>query len=97
MNTLIKKDTVIAITCGVYSDYEMLTICKALQNFDIAELSEEYKKDNGSKSFFNFVKWLIVDKRMCDEFDYLELHIGDYRDIDPTITIRNNHPPTDRR
>ena len=84
----IKKDDLFILTHGCYSDYSLITVCKALEDIDILFLKEEYLSTNpeqrGRHSFsdYEFTKWLVVDKRMAEEVHCLEWHLGDYADGD---------------
>lgn len=82
----IKKGSFFALTNGCYSDYEMVTICKATQDIDVSALHDEYLslRPEQAKEFRfkddEFIKWLIVDKKVCKELDYFEWHLGNYSD-----------------
>lgn len=79
---MIKKDELLVLTTGEWSDYEMITICKALVDLDIEVLQSEYIKrynrvDASSVISSRFVTWLI-SKQFMVELSYRELHFSSY-------------------
>ena len=79
----IKKGEIFLFSNGEYSDYEIVTICKAKNDIDIETLKEEYIKNNPDEKedyfeYYKFVKWIIVDKRLADEIEYKEWYLGEY-------------------
>lgn len=81
---IIKKRKVFVVTRGIYSDYELYLVCRALVDIDIDGLKEEYfqeypkQKEEYEFSFERFVAWLIINKKVCEELDYYEWHVGSY-------------------
>ena len=86
---IIKKGKLFVMTHGEYSDYELMTICKASQDIDVFALQEEYLenfKKEGWQTVPNFIKWLTVDKNVAEEFLYTEWHLGTYGNIVSSLT-----------
>ena len=81
---MIKKGKFILISSGAYSDYGVIIIARTLIDIDIPALEKEYKKLN-LKSMYRFVNWLIFEKNVIEEVDYIEIHLGDYDEFKPTI------------
>ena len=86
-NSILKKGTFFVLTTGEYSDYEMITLCIATTDIDVIALRSEYLEINPEQdeafSFEtgDFVKWLIVDKKVCQELDYFEWHVDRYHSV----------------
>lgn len=84
---IIKKDTLFIVTSGVYSNYEVVTLCKARQDIDMDSLRTEYLKmyPEEAKEYlfeeFKFTKWLLVDVNIAEELTYAELHLTDYSTV----------------
>ena len=81
----IKKGSLFVITSGEYSDYQMITLCKATQYIDVSALRTEYLALSADGKWHwndnnKFVKWLIVDRKACKELDYSEFYLGGYGD-----------------
>lgn len=79
----VNKGTILMLSTGEYSDYGIQTLSKAIKDFDIREVSEEYLSENegqrGSYScdFYKFTQWLI-EKKYIETVEYKEWHLGDY-------------------
>jgi len=80
----IKKNEMFLFSAGSYSNYEVITICKAKTDIDIELLKKEYLKNNPDEEEdycfkqYKFVKWIIVDKKLAEEIRYKEWHLGSY-------------------
>jgi len=80
---LIKKDETFIITAGEYEDYNIHGLHKALKDFHMIELKEEYKNKYpqiGYYYYFNyekFVKWIVEIKKISKPINYKECYIGD--------------------
>jgi hypothetical protein len=89
---MIKKGSLFIITSGEYSDYELVTICKALCDIDVQGAKAEYLQaypEQGEDYKFRygkFVTWLINEKRIAKELDYFEWHTDDYGIVDFSVT-----------
>lgn len=88
---IILKDTIFLLTRGEYSDYDAITLCKASIDIDIMALRGEYMALHPEQNYdykfdvYQFVKWIIVDKEICQELDYQEWHLGSYATADFSI------------
>jgi len=82
MEQTVKKDTILIITSGDYSNYGIETVIIANKNFDLKKIGYEYltqfpdEKENISVN--KFIKWLVVDKKLVNEISYSELWIKKY-------------------
>ena len=81
--TPIKKGQLIVITEGAYSSYSIVTVCKALVDFDPVPILKAWRENTKEKLVpWNesslFVKMLIVDLKLLKEIKFRELEIGDY-------------------
>lgn len=89
MSKIVKKGQIMVLTSGDYSDYGINAIFKALEDFDLdAEVQEYYKQEtevqfdrNRRKTGIDFPAWL-VKWRVAEEVDFLEIHTGDYGEVD---------------
>jgi len=87
----IKQGTLLAVSQGEYSDYGVITIAKAKQDFETDVLVQEYLSTRPEQTQayhfkeLEFVKWLVVDKDLLDEADYKELHLDDYSTVSLTL------------
>ena len=81
---IIKEGTIFAITCGKYSEFEVVTICRASTDFDIFELREEYlsihpeQREDCLFKEYEFINWVLVVRCLAEELDYWTWHIGKY-------------------
>ena len=72
------------VSSGSYSDYQIYTIAKVMQDFDIEKAKEEYDKKYTEKcqsrwsEFPRFIKFLTVDKKYIKEIEYQEIYLGDF-------------------
>ncbi len=90
MEGFIKKETMLVLSAGKYSDYMVIAIGKAIQDIDVEQLRSEYfklypeqKKSYGLKPS-QFLSWLITDKKVIEEMNYEEWWFSDYHE--PTIS-----------
>lgn len=73
MDKKVAKGDLIIMTSGDYSDYIIDTLCRALADFDIEEMRQEYlaqfpERDKPySFSGAHFRKWLIADRKLLKE------------------------------
>ena len=73
---------------GEYSDYEVCTLCRATEDINIKIVKRQYfakfpnDKENYCFSHDAFMKWLIVDKKLAEELDYTNFHLGSYGEAD---------------
>jgi len=85
---MIKKGTMFIISSGEYEDYKVMTICRAKADIDPKALYAEYiqvdqqSAEDTISGFGAFAKWMIVDKRLCEELDYTELYLGSIRSFE---------------
>lgn len=97
-DTIIPAGTLVVLTWGEYSDYDMLALCRAETDIDTDALAQEFiamRKDAAADSDeyvstrfsrFAFLKWLVVDKKVLSDQSYAEWHLGSYGDYDGTVT-----------
>jgi hypothetical protein len=88
--SLIRKGERIVISHGAYSDYRILTIAEATEDFDAEFARKEFVvwanlKSLTSKSLsdaneYQFLAWLEIVRRLIVEVpvDWREWHLGDY-------------------
>ena len=79
---IVKKGELLVLTTGEYSDYELITICRAKQDIDLKSLAEEYRQIRRAQDRHSwwgapdgFTKWIIVDKNLADEVPYRECRV----------------------
>jgi hypothetical protein len=79
---VIPAGTLITLSTGEYSDYEVLALGRTVTELDDEALREEYltlypeQRTKYDFRVFQFVKWLMVDKRVLQEVDYVEWFLG---------------------
>ncbi|MBX9582444.1 MAG: hypothetical protein K2X87_19240 [Gemmataceae bacterium] len=81
---IIPRGTVFTVTSGAYSDYSVLAVCRAVADIDTsAELAgylklwPEQKKDYSFHEF-QFLAWLLNERRLAEEVPFMEFHVGTY-------------------
>ena len=85
------KGDLIIMTSGDYSDYVIDILCRALADFDIEEMRQEYlvlfpeEAVRYKFSDVHFKKWLIVDKRLLEELQAREWNFDSYDGADYEI------------
>jgi hypothetical protein len=91
MDKKVAKGDLIIMTSGDYSDYVIDTLCRALADFDIEEVRQEYLAQFPEEavrykfSDTHFKKWLIVDKRLLEELQAREWNFDSYDGADYEI------------
>jgi hypothetical protein len=79
---MIPKGTLFLLTEGEYSSYYCITLCKAIVDIDVEALKSEYLKlhheqlEDYKFRTTMFVRWFLVDKRLAQELEYTEWHLG---------------------
>lgn len=77
-NKNIKKDTLFLLTSGVYEEYAVWGLFKALMDIDLEKVTATCKKDDPDNAdTIRFGEW-IVNKKIAERVDAIELHTGDY-------------------
>ena len=88
---IIYKDKVFILTDGVYSDYGVCAVLKAIKDFDVDELLKKYTqyiqdvnkgkliKDYSATGVYRFTHWLVNIEKSVTELDYVEMHTGAYK------------------
>lgn len=85
--TIIPEGSLFLLTHGSYSDYEMMTVCRAKIDIDTHELRESYllrypKQRSGA--YFEesqFIAWVIVEVGVAEEVPCWEWHVSDYHNV----------------
>lgn len=77
--TVIPAGTYLVITDGECSEYQVLMLCRTLQDIDMKALRAEFRPEKYSKEHgsYAFAKWLAVDKKVVEEIDYREWNLDD--------------------
>jgi len=77
---MIEKGNLFIFTSGEYSDYQVVTLCKAAEDIDMEETMKEYyalfpdERDNYLRNNV-FINWAINTKKIAEELDYAEWHL----------------------
>ena len=78
----IKKDDIFLITAGVYSDYTVYGLYRALADFEtrvmVGRWLDTLDEPARNFQFLAFVHWL-VDQGMLENVEMGEWHLGDYK------------------
>lgn len=79
-NIFLKKEELIALTYGDYSDYTTLAICRVLVNLDIVALKDEYLQERSISKLeeYEFLSWLIANGKV-EQVVCKEIHLGNFR------------------
>jgi len=80
----IKKGELIVLTSGEYSDFIVETVCIAVDDLDLNKLEIEFLETHtkeGCNHEEDFIKWIVVDKRLVVELPYKEVNVGTYGDV----------------
>lgn len=89
----IPKGKIFIETFGEYSDYIMVSVCRALKDIYPKKITEEFlfeKKGETSKDsrYYEFVNWMIING-YAEEFEYDELHaVIYYREEDINLDLK---------
>ena len=76
---IIKKDTIFVLTSGVYDEYHISGLFKALMDIDLEKVTASYKEDDPKPSGrANDLDEWIVNKKIAERIDAVELHTGDF-------------------
>jgi hypothetical protein len=80
-----KKDEILYVSCGEYSDYEIISVVKVLQDFDAEKIKEVYinninNKENKRQNTNEFLKFML-DLNLIEELNYREFRLGGYGDL----------------
>jgi hypothetical protein len=87
----IKKGTLVLLTSGEYSDYDLKAIGRATQDIDPEGLRQEWfsmhpeQADQYSAEFYAFVAWL-AKSGLIEEMPCVELHLGSYGNLEPKVS-----------
>lgn len=96
---IISKGTTFLLSKGEYSNYDILTICRADADIDTDVCLGEYLKLHPEQvegygfRFFTFAKWLIADKKLVTELEYAEWHMGGYSTAKFEVFVNNPNDP----
>lgn len=93
-----KKGEIVTFTEGIYSNFALLAVGEALQDFDGEAVLLEFLEARGVKPekhhsissmrSFEFLKHLIVDKELIKEINTINFHLGDYGRVDEVATTK---------
>jgi hypothetical protein len=89
---LLKKGEITLITSGEYSDYGVQTVVRALEDFHILEMRDEYLSGHREQSgrydadHQQFVQWLVNERKCVEEVEHREWHIGSYSTLEGDLT-----------
>lgn len=85
----IAKGTRIVVSFGAYSDYSILALAEATEDFDIEFVRKEFKTWLAAKNIedvgrYHFLTWLTNVRKLLVEVrvDWTEWHLGDYTPCD---------------
>lgn len=87
----IKKGSLLLLTRGEYSDYDVTAVGRALETFDPEDLRQEWyglhpgDREQCSADLSAFVAWLINAKGLIEELEHVELHVGSYANLEPSV------------
>lgn len=78
-----KKGETLLMSSGEYSDYQIILLCKVVQDFDEIDVYEKYdgKKEGYNFDCDEFVNYLIKNK-LIKEIDYVEWNCESYGRIE---------------
>lgn len=88
MDKIIKKGQMFITSSGVYSDYGVTGVFKALTNINIEGFKNEYLEkypDQKKEYEFDddkFINWLTIIKKSAKEVPTIEWHLDDYSSPD---------------
>lgn len=77
----IPKGSLICVTSGDYSDYQLEFVAKAKRSFTMAGAEKEWAQQHPDFSWYRpaeFLKWLVVESGLLKEIPHVEWHIEDY-------------------
>ena len=83
----ISVGTVLLLSVGEYSDYDIVTICRCQREFNTLAVEQEYREvypmDDSDYQARNddhtrFVNWLVNEEHYCEEVNHREIHMGYY-------------------
>lgn len=80
-----KKGEVVLVSSGEYSDYGIIALCEAVNDFDATELAAIFKAKTPEKKYFDqsdFGDWLIESGHLR-KMKFAELYVGSYSEIEP--------------
>lgn len=88
----IKKGETVLISTGEYSDYTVKALVRATQDFHPKEMSDEYlarfpdQAEDYGVDFYMFTNWLVNEKKVLEEIEHREWHLGDYGSFSHAVT-----------
>lgn len=87
----IRKGTLLLLSRGEYSDYDVTAVCRATQDFDPDALKREWldahpdQDEQYRADLSAFLAWLLNVKAIAEELEVTELHLGSYSTLDPYV------------
>ena len=81
---VIPKGSLVAISEGEYSDYQIHAFGEALADLDLKALEQEFSELPEEVDLARwganrkFLRWLMVDKELITQRPVVEWHLGDY-------------------
>jgi hypothetical protein len=87
LQTVIPSGSLFTMTTGVYSDYTVHGVFKALKDINIEELKSKWAYDHPEElNSYNFKEFKFFGSLFKDKYfecvDSVELHLGDYSRIE---------------
>lgn len=83
-NKVIPAGVIFTVTCGEYSDYYTLVVCKSLKEINVKQMQQEYLSEHSKQAEkysleeTEVINWMINTKKYAEEIDFFELHLGSY-------------------
>jgi len=90
---VIPKDSQFLISAGEYSDFQVFTVCRALEDLDVDALKEKYlstfpkEREPYAFDYYRFLSWLLLFENLVLELDHIEWYLGSYGGSKMTIWI----------
>lgn len=84
----IKSGTLLTVSTGEYSDYSVHGVFRALKDITYEDLREARKAQPGEYDEYCDIKQIIAflaTQGYIEDVPSLELHLGAYGELDPTI------------
>lgn len=83
MMTPVKAGELLTLSSGEYSDYHVLTVARALDNFDPTKVARQFELEAGEDvdPHYGFIA-MLVEQGLIEELNYREVHVGCYDRLD---------------
>lgn len=72
---MIEKGQIFLLSSGQYSDYSVETVCRAIADFDMGEITREYRAEYPDEERYNNLEAFLINvKKVAEEIDFIEIH-----------------------